>query len=91
VKYSKLFSINEVIKKALNAHLGINENTFQFLERWCKRLDQIVYERGKDFSWMQGSDYEQSTQYFVGNVLTNVNLSKHTQRCFKIAPNVIQT
>jgi hypothetical protein len=32
---------------------------------------------------MDRTDYEQSIRYFVGNAITNVHLTKHTQRCFK--------
>ena len=41
---------------------------------------------GKDFSWMDQSDYQQSIQYFVGNVVINVHLTTHAQRSFKKGP-----
>jgi hypothetical protein len=82
-KCKRYFSINEIVENALNVHLGNNENKFQFPEKRCQPLDRIVYEMGKDFSWMDKGDYEQSIRYFAGNAITNVHLTKHTPRCFK--------
>jgi hypothetical protein len=45
-----------------------------------------LYEMGKDFSWMDQSDYQQSIRYFVGNAVTNVHITTHVQRCFKKGP-----
>jgi hypothetical protein len=87
VRCKKFFRINDVIQNALNSHLGKkNEIEFQFPEKRCKPLDRIVYEMGKDFSWMDQSDYQQSMQYFVGNAVTNVHFTTHAQRCFKKGP-----
>jgi hypothetical protein len=83
---SKVFGIDEVIENALNVHLGSLEFRFRFPERHCKPLDHYVYEMGKDFSWMERSNYDQSIRYFAGNALTNAHLTKHTQRCFKKGP-----
>ena len=89
VRCEKFFRINDVIQNALNSHLGKkNEIEFQFPEKRCKPLDRIVYEMGKDFSWMDQSDYQQSIRYFVGNAATNVHFTTHAQRCSKRAPNV---
>jgi hypothetical protein len=82
-KCSKYFTINEIIENALNVHLGNRKAKFQFPERRCQPLDRIVYEMGKDFAWMERNEYEQSIRYFAGNAITNVHLTKHTQRCFK--------
>ena len=79
----KYFTVNEIIENALNVHLGNDENKFQFPEKRCKPLDRIVYEMGKDFSWMGKSDTEQSVRYFAGNAITNVHLTGHSKRCFK--------
>jgi hypothetical protein len=68
-------------QKSLHGHYLVH-----FPERRCKRLDQIVYKRGKDFSWIEASDYKQSIRYFVGNALTNVHLTKDTQHYFKKSP-----
>jgi hypothetical protein len=87
VRCEKFFRINDVIQNALNSHLGKkNEIEFQFPEKRCKPLDRIVYEMGKDFSWMDQSDYQQSIRYFVGNAATNVHFTTHAQRCFKKGP-----
>ena len=83
VKCSKYFSINGIIENALNVHLGNPDLTFNFPEQRCKPLDRIVYEMGKDVSWFKRSISEQSKRYFAGNAITNVHLTKHTQRCFK--------
>jgi hypothetical protein len=40
----------------------------------------------RDFSWVDQSKYVKSIRYFAGNALTNVYLTKHTQRCFKKGP-----
>ena len=82
-KCSKTFSINEIIENALNTHLGNNEYEFRFPEKRCQPLDRIVYEMGKDFSWIDKNEYDQAIRYYVGNAITNVHLTKHTQRCFK--------
>jgi hypothetical protein len=82
-KCLKYFSINEIVENALNVHIGNHENKFKFPERRCEPLDRIVYEMGKDFAWMERNDYEQSIRYFAGNAITNVHLTKHSQRCFK--------
>ena len=86
VRCDKFLGINGIIQNALNTHLGKDEIQFEFPENRCKPLDRIVYEMGKDFSWMDQSDYKQSMRYFVGNVITNVHLTKHAQRCFKKGP-----
>jgi hypothetical protein len=86
VKCSKYFSINGIIENALNVRLGVSENQFRFPERRYQPLDRIAYEMGKDFSWIDGTNYEQSIRYFVGNAITNVHLTNHTQRCFKKGP-----
>jgi hypothetical protein len=83
---SKIFGINKVVKNALNVHLGKFGNQLRFPEGHCKPLDRIVYEMGKDFSWVNRSNYEKSIRYFAGNALTNVHLTKHNQRCFKKGP-----
>jgi hypothetical protein len=85
-KCSKCFSINEIIENALNVHLGNEQNIFQFPEKRCQPLDRIVYEMGKDFSWMERNDFDQSIRYFAGNAITNVHLTKHSKRCFKKGP-----
>jgi hypothetical protein len=82
-KCSKVFSINEIIENALKVHLGNNVNNFQFPEKLCQPLDRIVYEMGKDLSWINRNDYKQSVRYFAGNAITNVHLTKHSKRCFK--------
>jgi hypothetical protein len=82
-KCKKFFSVNGIIESALNAHLGNSDNPFHFPEQRCKPLDRIAYEMGKDFSWMNRTISEQSIRYFVGNAITNVHLTTHTQRCFK--------
>jgi hypothetical protein len=82
-KCSKYFSINEIVKIRLSIHFGKSKNQFQFPERWCQPLDRIVYEMGKDFLWIERNDYNQLIRYFAGNAITNVHLTKHTQRCFK--------
>jgi hypothetical protein len=83
---SKIFGINKVVENALNVHLGKLGNHLRFPEGHCKPLDRIVYEMGKDFSWVNRSNYEKSIRYFAGNALTNVHLTKHNQRCFKKGP-----
>jgi hypothetical protein len=82
-KCLKYFTINEIVENALTVHLGNSKNQFQFPERRVQPLDRLVYEMGKDFSWIGGNDYDQSRRYFAGNAITNVHLTKHTQRCFK--------
>ena len=82
-KCEKPFSINGIIQNALNVHLGNKGIKFIFPETKCQPLDRIVYEMGKDFSWTDRNDYEQSIRYLCGNAITNVHLTKHTQRCFK--------
>jgi hypothetical protein len=32
---------------------------------------------------MERNEYSQSIRYFAGNAITNVHLTKHSQRCFK--------
>jgi hypothetical protein len=46
-------------------------------------IDSTVYERDKDFSWVDQSNYEKVIQYFAGNAAMNVHLTKQNQRCFK--------
>ena len=82
-KCKKSFSINEIIQNALNVHLGNKGIKFVFPETKCQPLDRIVYEMGKDLSWTDRTDHEQSIRYLAGNTITNVHLTKHTQRCFK--------
>ena len=83
VKCSKSFTINDIVENALNVHLGNDKNEFQFPEKKCQPLDRIVYEMGKDFSWMERNAYDQSVRYFAGNAITNVHLTTHSKRCFK--------
>jgi hypothetical protein len=85
-RYLKIFGINEVVKNALNVHLGKFGNQIRFPEGHCKPLDRIVYEMEKDFSWVDRSNYKKSIRYFAGNALSNVHLTRHTQRCFKKGP-----
>ena len=82
-KCNRFFTMNEIVENALNVHLGNNESIFSFPEKRCKPLDRIVYEMGKDFSWLEGEQYQQSLRYFVGNAITNVHLTTHANRCFK--------
>ncbi len=70
LKYS---SIKEIVENALTVRLGNSEYEFRFPEKRCQPPDRI-------------SDYEQSIRYFIGNAITNVHLTKHTQRCFKKGP-----
>jgi hypothetical protein len=84
VKCLKYFSINGIIENAMNKHIGNCDYAFQFPEApRCKPLDRMAYEMGKDFSWMNRPIMEQSIRYFVGNAITNVHLTMHSQRCFK--------
>jgi hypothetical protein len=83
LKCERYFGINEIVENALNVHLGNQKPEFRFPEKRCQPLDRIVYEMGKDFSWTDRNEYDQSIRYFAGNAITNVHLTKHTQRCFK--------
>ena len=84
VKCEKFFGINGIIENAMNMHVGNNDYAFKFPEsQRCKPLDRMAYEMGKDFSWMNRTIYEQSLRYFIGNAITNVHLTTHSQRCFK--------
>ncbi len=84
LKCKKFFSINGIIENAMQVYLRSNDNKFRFPEsQRCKPMDRIAYEMGKDFSWMNRTIPEQSIRYFVGNAITNVHLTMHSQRCFK--------
>jgi hypothetical protein len=84
LKCLKNFSINGIIENAMNKHIGNIDYAFKFPEsQRCKPLDRMAYEMGKDFAWMNRPIIEQSIRYFVGNAITNVHLTTHSQRCFK--------
>jgi hypothetical protein len=82
----KIFGTNEVVENKLYVHLGKFGNQIRFPEGHCKPLDRIVYEMEKDFSWVDRYNYKKLIRCFAGNALSNVHLTKHTQRCFKEGP-----
>jgi len=81
------FTVNDIIKTALNVHFGTppnKENPFHFPEgSRIKRLDREVYEMQKDFSWLDGDDLSKARRYFACNALVNVHYTTHANRCFK--------
>jgi hypothetical protein len=89
-KCNHCFTVDKIIGRALNYHLGKqNEELFLYPDSE-KMLDWYVNDQQKDFNWYKQTPPEIERRYFAANALVNLHSWKHATRCFKNALQVCQ-
>ena len=78
---NRAFSIHEVAETCLNG--ACHSALYEYPDKKRRRLDRLVYELQKDFTWFRGSEKSKAKRKFVSNLNTNLHNITHTPRCFK--------
>ena len=79
----KPFTAQEIIGKALQAHMGTSDGMTEVFPDRSHHLDRIVYEHQKNLSWQDEDSTRQAKRCFATNTLVNFHHATHTHRCFK--------
>ena len=78
---STKLTVNHVVQTCLNG--CTDSHKFEYPDQKRRRLDRLVYEMQKDYSWHRPSPQKQAIQKFAANSLSNVHNVTHSPRCFK--------